>query len=135
MISLTTIKNWFTTGKKPTQAQFWATWDSFWHKDDMIPIAKVDGIQNVYDAINSHINSPTAHAQILNQARFIPNGKFMIYKSYLNTNPANTLVLEPNDVASGFIPDTQIFIPFGKYLGGVITDVENSWNTSPMDFS
>ena len=60
-VSLTTIKNWFKTGLRPTQEQFWATWDSFFHKDDKIPIAQIDGIQNVYDSINGHINNLDAH--------------------------------------------------------------------------
>ncbi|HBL74257.1 MAG: hypothetical protein A2W90_18055 [Bacteroidetes bacterium GWF2_42_66] len=40
--TLSVIKNWFRTGLKPTQAQFWDTWDSFWHKDEKIPIDTVD---------------------------------------------------------------------------------------------
>lgn len=43
-VSLATLKNWFKTGLKPTQTQFWDTWDSFWHKDDLIPQASVDGL-------------------------------------------------------------------------------------------
>ncbi|MEN2400602.1 hypothetical protein GKZ90_0012495 [Flavobacterium sp. MC2016-06] len=31
------LKNWFTTGKKPLQAQFWAWMDSYWHKEEPIP--------------------------------------------------------------------------------------------------
>lgn len=46
-VNLTTIKNWFKTGLKPTQAQFWDTWDSFWHKDDAIPLNSIDGLQEV----------------------------------------------------------------------------------------
>jgi hypothetical protein len=47
--ALNTIKNWFKTGLKPTQAQFWATWDSFFHKEDKIPIESVEGLQTVLD--------------------------------------------------------------------------------------
>lgn len=43
-VSLSTIKSWFETGDKPTQSQFWNTWDSFWHKDDAIPTASIDGL-------------------------------------------------------------------------------------------
>ncbi|HCY81553.1 MAG TPA: hypothetical protein DHV22_08115 [Xanthomarina gelatinilytica] len=43
--ALNTIKNWFKTGLKPTQAQFWATWDSFWHKDQNIPQANITNLQ------------------------------------------------------------------------------------------
>lgn len=42
-----TIKNWFRTGLKPTQAQFWAWIDSFWHKDTPIPQDSIEGLTNV----------------------------------------------------------------------------------------
>lgn len=47
--NLNTIKNWFKTGLKPTQAQFWNTWDSFWHKDDTINISDIEGLQDALD--------------------------------------------------------------------------------------
>lgn len=65
----------------------------------------------------------------------VPIGYWTIYKNSINNNPLNVSVLEPLDVAIGWVPDTQIFIPVGQYLGGDIGDVENNWNTSPMDFS
>lgn len=40
----TTIKKWFSKGKKPTEQQFHATFDSFWHKDEKINISDVDGL-------------------------------------------------------------------------------------------
>lgn len=48
--SINTIKNWFRTGSKPTQAQFWDWLDSFFHKDDNIPSAQVEGLQTLLDA-------------------------------------------------------------------------------------
>lgn len=45
-----TLKGWFVTTAKPLQAQFWAWMDSFWHKDELIPMEKVDGL---IDALNS----------------------------------------------------------------------------------
>lgn len=35
--AINTIKQWFKTGLKPTQDQFWNWMDSFWHKDELIP--------------------------------------------------------------------------------------------------
>lgn len=46
---LNTLKNWFKTGLKPTQSQFWASWESFWHKDEKIPQASIDGLQERFD--------------------------------------------------------------------------------------
>lgn len=41
---LNTLKNWFKTGLKPTQKQFWAWMDSYWHKNDKIPQSQIEGL-------------------------------------------------------------------------------------------
>ncbi|MDD3079082.1 MAG: hypothetical protein PHH37_08260 [Paludibacter sp.] len=48
-LSLDTLKSYFTTGSKPTQTQFWAWLDSFFHKDDNIPVTQIDGLQAELD--------------------------------------------------------------------------------------
>lgn len=50
-VSVNTIKNWFQTGLKPTQSQFWDWLDSFRHKDDAVTIAEVTGLQAQLDAL------------------------------------------------------------------------------------
>lgn len=45
--TINTIRNWFRTGLKPTQNQFWDMLDSFWHKDDEIAIDKVQGLAEI----------------------------------------------------------------------------------------
>lgn len=65
--SISILKTWFTTGKKPTQAQFWAWLDAFWHKDEQIPTSSISGLENALngkasaDQLNSHINDDDAH--------------------------------------------------------------------------
>ncbi|MGV4530516.1 hypothetical protein [Ornithobacterium rhinotracheale] len=49
---LNTIKQWFKNGLKPTQEQFWAWLDSFWHKDDKIPAEKVEGLDAMLSGID-----------------------------------------------------------------------------------
>lgn len=39
-----TIISWFQTGDFPTSAQFNSAWDSFWHKDENIPMTKITGL-------------------------------------------------------------------------------------------
>lgn len=46
---ITTLKNWFKTGLKPTQSQFWAWLDSYWHKSEAIPAASIEGLQLLLD--------------------------------------------------------------------------------------
>lgn len=45
----TTLKAWFTHGKKPTAAQFAAWMDSYWHKDESLPTTAVEGLDNLLD--------------------------------------------------------------------------------------
>lgn len=47
---INTIRGWFVSRAKPTQAQFWATFMSYWHKDEMIPASSIDTLQSLLDA-------------------------------------------------------------------------------------
>ena len=70
MADLTTIKNWFKTGLKPTQTQFWAWMDSFWHKDEQIPQSAVQNLIATLNAkaeasqFNGHKTDPNAHSDL-----------------------------------------------------------------------
>ncbi|MGN7990581.1 hypothetical protein ACTJKC_24805 [Pedobacter sp. 22226] len=65
--TLNTIKNWFKTGLKPTQQQFWDTWDSFWHKDQVIPASSIENLDVRFDekadeeAFETHLSDLNAH--------------------------------------------------------------------------
>ncbi|MGD1319149.1 hypothetical protein [Chryseobacterium sp. 2R14A] len=43
------LNEWFKTGKKPTQEQFWELIDSFWHKDLLIPISSISNLNTTLD--------------------------------------------------------------------------------------
>lgn len=45
MTNLNTLKNWFKTGLKPTQEQFWEWMDSFFHKEEKIPMAQIEELE------------------------------------------------------------------------------------------
>ena len=42
--AINTIKQWFKTGSKPTQEQFWSWMDSYLHKDELIPQENIQGL-------------------------------------------------------------------------------------------
>ena len=71
MATLSDIYNWFMTGKKPTQAQFWASWGSFWNKDEAIPQSAISNLLTVLNAkaeksqLQGHTTDPLAHAELL----------------------------------------------------------------------
>lgn len=64
------IKNWFKTGLKPTQSQFWAWMDSWWHKDEKIPLTAIDDIEDILNAkaeasvVSNHLDDPNAHSEL-----------------------------------------------------------------------
>lgn len=45
---INTILSWFQTGDFPTEQQFAASWSSFWHKDESIPLSKIIGINELF---------------------------------------------------------------------------------------
>ena len=70
MANLAQIYDWFMTGKKPTQAQFWASWGSFWNKEETIPQSAISNLTTVLaaktenDQFNAHKVAIDAHADL-----------------------------------------------------------------------
>lgn len=126
---ISTIKSWFLTGLKPTQQQFWDTFESFRHKLDPIPIADVAGINDLFVDINNHFNDPNAHELLLTQVQIYQFGNFQLFKAKTNFEA----FLEVGDVANGWLADETTFIPFGRYLGGDPQDIA-SWEVSQINF-
>ncbi|KFF06411.1 autotransporter outer membrane beta-barrel domain-containing protein [Flavobacterium reichenbachii] len=68
--NINTILDWFKTGKKPSQAQFWATWQSFWHKDELIPQSSITNLKSTLDSktekdqFEAHKSDPKAHPDL-----------------------------------------------------------------------
>lgn len=55
MTSREVLYEWFITGKKPPQNQFYEIFDSFFHKgEDEIGINKVTGLQEALDSLSSN---------------------------------------------------------------------------------
>lgn len=42
---LAQLKNWFKNAMKPPQEHFWAWMDSYWHKDEKIPISTIQNLE------------------------------------------------------------------------------------------
>lgn len=62
------ILQWFLQGKKPTQSQFEATFRSFWHKEEIIPATKIEGLEQALNQkaeqtqFIEHLNDLQTHA-------------------------------------------------------------------------
>lgn len=61
------LKSWFKRGLKPLEAQFHAWMDSYWHKDDKIPVASVNNLADVLNkkaeskSLEAHVQDMTIH--------------------------------------------------------------------------
>ncbi|KQB39478.1 hypothetical protein [Flavobacterium aquidurense] len=104
--TLNTIKNWFRTGLKPTQAQFWDTWDSFRHKYEKIPAKDIEGIDELFGD------------------KIIPSGQFLIFK--VDPNTANEL--EIGDSVIGYCEGN--FLSEATYYGGDTSLMSSFTNTN-----
>ncbi|PIF30721.1 hypothetical protein CLU81_1168 [Flavobacterium sp. 9] len=68
--NINTILGWFKTGNKPTQTQFWNSWQSFWHKDEAIPQSSITNLKSTLDSktdesqFESHKLDRAAHATL-----------------------------------------------------------------------
>lgn len=111
-----TIKNWFKTGLKPTQAQFWSTWDSFWHKSESLPISSISGLGNLLDgkAKENH-----EHAQyVTNDATSLTADNVTAWQQKLGLAD-----LKFDDKA---ITTTQDYAGFGLQAGATINAFNNA---------
>ena len=60
--SLATIKSWFKRGAKPTQQQFSDTFDSFVHKDDLIPQEKIEDFADTINQMQHDVDNAFANS-------------------------------------------------------------------------
>jgi len=58
-----TLYNWFTRGLKPAASQFADWFDSYWHKDENIPMDKVDGLIEALNrtVVKSYVDNSLSH--------------------------------------------------------------------------
>lgn len=100
--TLNTIKSWFRTGLKPTQTQFWDTWDSFRHKSEKVSVKDIEGVE-----------------ELLVELKIIRSGKFVIFK---RNSYGNDSIPEYGDFVMGIVEDKFVN---AVYLGGDMTSLEN----------
>ena len=84
--TINTIKQWFKTGSKPTQEQFWSWMDSYLHKDEMIS-------QNKIQDLNTTLSSKADADQLANKANADATGltqeQQSAWKELLNEDTAS----------------------------------------------
>lgn len=116
---ISTIKTWFKTGLIPTQEQFWAVFDSYRHKSEKIPLADVEGINELIQPFNAHANDPNAHASLFAKTKIYAVGQLQVFKT---SSIGNNGIAEPGDLVFGIVAGVLIL---GVYLGGSMDTLEH----------
>ena len=79
-----TLKNWFRSKLKPTQGQFWAWMDSYWHKGEKLPITTIDGLGEAVDGKAPIVHYHDQYAT--NDATSLSNENVEQWKKKLNVD-------------------------------------------------
>lgn len=91
MANKETIKSWFRNGAKPTEKQFWEWIDSFFHKEEKIPMKSVEGMDKALEG--------KADADLLDNKADLDNGKLRL--SQMPEHPLISRNEEKNITAIG----------------------------------
>ncbi|PXY44535.1 hypothetical protein [Flavobacterium hydrophilum] len=105
------LKSWYETGDVPTQEQFWAWFESYWHKNEKIPITSITQIEEILndkadkEAFDNHLTDENAHAGLFAKTRIIPFGQFLVFKAEGNANESEK---EPGDYCLGIVENSFV---------------------------
>jgi len=104
--NINTLKSWFKRGFKPLQQQFYDWMDSYWHKDEQLPISSVNGLESILNTL------PSQSAISALMAVFLPeliNGTAdLVYTLKANSRLQSVII----------IPSADVTIKIGTTAGG-----------------
>lgn len=99
MTSKKTLKKWFSNFMKPAQEHFYAWIDSFWHKDEKIPMDSIEGLERIVEGTASagqllnHLSDTNAHRALFDKKVDKEEGKGLSSNDYTDeekrTNETN----------------------------------------------
>lgn len=115
MTSKKTLKKWFSNFMKPVQEHFYALIDSFWHKDEKIPMDSIEGLERIIEGTASakqllnHLGDTNAHRNLFDKKVDKEEGKGLSANDFTNDHKQKLEGLQPTDVSS--------LLPKGDYEG------------------
>ncbi|MFH6995555.1 hypothetical protein [Flavobacterium sp. FlaQc-48] len=107
--TLDTIKQWFKTSLKPTQTQFWDTWDSFRHKYEKVPVQDVEGIEELLNSKADKSDFKTINGETIvgNGNITIDDGKSATLNDVVNNGNTTHYDLQLFDGAGFRVQDVE----------------------------
>ena len=115
MTAIQTLKQWFSNFKKPTQEQFWAWIDSFWHKSEKIPMESIEGLESAIQStatagqLQSHLTDSQAHKELFEGKVDKVPGKILSSNDF--TNELRKKLEAQQQV------DISLLLPRGNFTG------------------
>ena len=133
VVSRDQIKSWFRRGLKPLEVHF-ASWiDSFWHKNDAIPMSSIDGLNDalnqrtisIDDALSDSSTNPVQN-RIVKQALDAQRIEVDSSLSGTSENPVQNKVLTEalGDKAAADHNHNGVYQPAGNYAASDHTHPE-----------
>lgn len=104
--NINTLKSWFKRGFKPLQQQFYDWMDSYWHKDEKIPMSGVLGLESILNTLPSQETINALVALFVPEV-FNPTANF-VYTLKANRRLASVII----------IPSVYSTIRIGTFDGG-----------------
>ena len=112
---ISTLKRRFANFLKPTQEHFWSWMDSYWHKDENIPMNKVEGLSTALEGtasaeqLRNHLTDSQAHSGLFDRKVDKVPGKILSTNDF--TNELRTKLEGLRNV------DISQLLPKGGYTG------------------
>ncbi|MDM1548696.1 hypothetical protein HX096_12615 [Empedobacter falsenii] len=116
----TTIKNWFKTGLKPKQDQFWAQFDSYWHKSESLPISSITNLGNLLDGKAESNHTHDIYAT--NDATSLTVQNITQWQNKLGINDLDYVVIPTEDATVESHPYVVVIDAEGKSAKRNATD-------------
>lgn len=106
-IDKNTIKKWFVNGAKPTQAQFWAWQDSYWHKDETISQSQIQGLA---ESLSNKADVDAINAKANTDATGLTTENIIAWKNALNVGelPSNIATIDENQKEGNTYTKSQL---------------------------
>lgn len=111
-----TVKEWFKTGLKPTQAQFYSKFDFLRWKDEKIPIADIEEIEGILNAKAENAVVTAGFAKV----KIYDIGQMQIFKKLAPDDEDYSPGQQAGDYCIGFVYNDANELEFisADYLGG-----------------
>ncbi len=107
MTPINNLKQWFRNGLKPTQEQFWAWMDSFWHKNEKIPQASIEGLDK---SLEAKAETTTVDAKANKDATGLDDDNIIAWKEALGVGelPSNIATVDEGGKQGNAYTKTEI---------------------------